>query len=239
MNYLETLARHFPNALTEASFVSRTYQALLRYGFGKINTLACLCLCRDELTRPLADEIENIWGHAFQLSSLSGMVVAGKTSFAAARDHVPQTDGRERTVYFALPHIAIGREGEIGQCYRPGRIQPSVACGALAAFRQNLLSGQFGTEMDTDDMEQSLLRARLLPNLPTSAVPDLVSLTQLAYAVILEDLERMISLTLDPATSDYAVLTGIQIHGPDRLNYVWPGVMYGVVSGQRQEILPL
>ncbi|MEZ4274265.1 MAG: hypothetical protein R3B95_03210 [Nitrospirales bacterium] len=52
--------------------------------------------------------------------------------------------------------------------------------------------------------------------------------------MILEELERMIHLTVDPLHNDYAVLTGIQIHGPQGKEYIWPGETYWVREGIRK-----
>ena len=57
-----------------------------------------------------------------------------------------------------------------------------------------------------------------------------MALTKLAQQVILEELERMLQLTFDTSKSDYAVLTGVQIHGQDSEDYVWPRTMYAVVD---------
>ena len=67
-------------------------------------------------------------------------------------------------------------------------------------------------------------------------LPDLVTLTKITYGVILEDLEHLVELTLDTSISDYAILSGTQIHGPDKEQYIWPGAMYVVINGQRDEV---
>jgi len=75
----------------------------------------------------------------------------------------------------------------------------------------------------------------LFPKIKYGDVPDLISLTKMTYQTITADLERIISLTVDLSHSDYAVLTGIQIHGSED-NYVWPGTLYAMVKGQRREV---
>jgi len=234
VNFQQTLSKYFPNTLSEADFVSRSYQALQEYGFEGANTIACVGVCRDEITYPLVDKIYRAWGEVFNFSSLAGMLFLGKTGFSAAQHHAPHKDGLERYVFFALPHIAIGAGGEIGLCYRSGRSGASGACGALMAFRQEMLDGHVNIALDPDDIEQSLLKQRLFPKIKYGEVPDLVPLTKMAHEAIVEDLERIISLTVDTSHSNYAVLTGIQIHGSD-VNYVWPGALYAVVDGQRRE----
>ena len=38
------------------------------------------------------------------------------------------------------------------------------------------------------------------------------------HQAITDDIERLISLTVDPATADYAVITGVQIHSGNQVN---------------------
>jgi hypothetical protein len=58
-------------------------------------------------------------------------------------------------------------------------------------------------------------------------------LTRIAHAIILEELERMIRLTVDPTRSDYGLFTGIQIHAPDGRHFVWPGAAYAMKNGTK------
>ena len=234
--FQEALSLHFPGAMVGEDFVRRTHEALHAWGFEPSNTIACVSVCRDELTRPFRDEIQKVWGHAFNFSSLAGMVFLGKTGFLAAQHHAPNEDGRERYVYFAFPHIGVEARGEIGLCYRSGRKELSHACGALVGFQRELQSGSLRPDLDADDLEQSLLKQRIFGRLKDGEVPDLVSLTKLAHKVILEELERMIELTVDTTRSDYAVLTGVQIHGPEASDYIWPNEMYAVVGQARRPL---
>ena len=83
-----------------------------------------------------------------------------------------------------------------------------------------------------DDIEQSLLRIRLLRHLPFGHVPTLVELTYAAHEVIAADLEELVLRTTDASHSDYALLTGILIHGPTD-SWVWPGTRYARVAGDK------
>ena len=235
MNFQQMLNLHFPNTLTEAQFIEDSHRALNVYGFYGPNSISCVSVCRDEITYPLVDKIYQTWGEAFNFSSLAGMLFLGKTGFNAAHHHAPTIEGRERYVYFAMAHIAIDADGEIGRCQRPGQHETSGACGALMAFRNEMLDGQLNIELDPDDIEQSLLKHRLFPKIKYGDVPDLITLTKITWQTITEDLERIISLTVNLNHSDYAVLTGIQIHGSEN-NYVWPGTLYAMVNGQRHEV---
>jgi hypothetical protein len=236
MNFHETLKANYPEAIPEADYVKSTQDALSVHGFNGDNTIACVGVCRDEITRSLVDRVQEAWGEAFNFSSLGGMLLLGKTGFGAAQHHSPVDGGRERYVYIAMSHVAICDKGDIGVCYRPGRPGASGACGALMAFRKELLGGALKLELDPNDMEQSILKQRLFRKIKFGNVPDLVSLTRIAYEVILDDLKLLLDLTVKTDVSDYAVLTGIQIHGPDKEQYIWPGEMYAVIRGSRKEI---
>jgi hypothetical protein len=235
VGFENVLNENFQGALPEKVFVEKTLGVLAGKGFTPENAIACVGVCRDEITQPFVEFVKEAWGEAFNFSSLAGMLFLGKTGFSAAQHHAPDEDGRERYVYFALPHIAIHEDGQIGVCRRIGRKEPSSACGALLAFQKEMESGSLNLGLDFDDVEQSLIRMRLLQEIPYGQVPDLPVLTKTTLKVIQKDLTRMIQLTVNTDRSDYAVLTGIQIHGPDR-NYIWPDLCYSFVNGVQREI---
>ncbi len=62
---------------------------------------------------------------------------------------------------------------------------------------------------------------------------DSVTLTKLAYIIILQDIERLVELTLGNVENQYAVMTGIQLNWPGQQNFIWPGEMYQVTHGKR------
>jgi len=233
MSFDAVLRDLYPGAVPQASFVDGTLAALAPLGFTADNAIACVGTCRDELCRPLFRDVEDVWGEAFNFSSLAGMLFLGRTGFGAAHAHAPIDGGRERYVYFAMPHIALGEGGEVGRCERPGRPGPSVACGALAAVVADLEVGRHTAELDPDDVEQSLLKEVLLARLGPEEEADLTALTALTGALILETLERMIDLTVDTAAADYAVVTGTLIHGPEGRDLVQPATCYAMVGGER------
>lgn len=235
MKFENVLIRFFPTVYTEANFVDRTYQALNSHGFAAENTIAIVDVCRDEISQPLMGLIKDRWGEAFNLCSLAGMFFAGRTALLAAMHHAPRQDGRERYVFFAIPHVAVDGDGQIGVCERPG-VGESNACGALNAFLQELQKGKLNVSLDENDLEQSLLKMRLLREIFYGQVPDLLSLTRLVQKVIITDLGNALRPIIDPGKCDYAVISGIQIHGPDG-NYVCPSPSYAIVKGTRQDIL--
>ncbi|MDH4361975.1 MAG: hypothetical protein OEW33_14730 [Nitrospirota bacterium] len=235
-HYEEALTQYFPGSRTSRDFVDYSLRTLSPFGFQPNNAMVCASVCRDELTRPFINNIHEVWGRLFNFSSLAGMLYLGVTGFKAAHHHAPNSEGTERYVYFAFPHIAIDENGVPGNCRRPGRHEMSHACGALLNVLQDLSEGSVGLELNQDDLEQSLLKQRLFRKLRDGEIPDLVTLTKIAHSVIREDLERMIQLTVDSSAVPYAVFTGIQIHGPGNRTWIWASAPYVVAEGARENL---
>lgn len=230
MSFLQTLTEYFPNAMLEADFVKHTYLTLLDHGFDKANTIACAGLCHDEVTRSLRDEIQEIWGEVFNLSSAAGILFISEVGFRSVNQDAFRVDKGERYVIYTMPHITIGSCGEIGLCQRPSRAGASSACGALVAFRRELASGYLSVELDPYDKKKNHLKQNLFRKVKSGQIPNLANLVKLTHQIILEDLKHIIDLvassadtTHHPLQRNYAIFGGVQIHGPDQKNYVWPG----------------
>ncbi|MDP2167460.1 MAG: hypothetical protein Q8J64_03915 [Thermodesulfovibrionales bacterium] len=235
MGFEKVLEKIFPGALGEVGFVQKTYSELKPMGFRSENTIVSVCICRDEISQSVRSIIKHVWGEAFNLSSLAGMFFAGKTGIKAAMHHAPITDGKERYVFYGMSHIAIDSEGRIGTCRRTGRQEESVACGALAAFQEEMAGGRLDVSLDIEDVEQSLIKMRLIKKITYGRIPELLELTKITLSAIQEDLENTLKGVVDTEKSDYALITGIQVHGPDG-NYVWPSSSYAIVNRERHEI---
>jgi hypothetical protein len=234
MGFEDTLKKHFPVFYKEVDFVKETYNALKQFGFTDDNTIASVCVCRDEISQSIRSIIKHTWGEAFNFSSLAGMFTAGKTGVKAAMHHAPKVDGKERYVFYIVPHIAINEDGKTGFCQRKG-IKESSACGALCLFLQELNEGKLHITIDEEDIEESLLKRRLLREIPYGHIPDLLELTKITRKVIQADLEHALRKVVDTKKNDYALITGIQIHAPD-CNYIWPAECYAVLNGVKKEI---
>ncbi len=235
MEFTEVLKQYFPVVFTEVDYVKKTYSALKKRGFNDDNAFASVCVCRDEISQTVRSIIKHVWGEAFNFSSLAGMFTAGKTGLRASMHHAPRVDGKERYVYYVVPHIAINEEGRTGFCKRKGIKEDSNACGALCHFLDELHQGKLHITLDEEDIEESLIKRRLLKEIPYGHIPDLLELTKITRKVIQADLENVIEKVVDKTKSDYAVLTGIQIHAPET-NYIWPADSYVVIDGEKEEI---
>ena len=228
--FLDALTTHFPGSLPLTHYMRKTYDCLSQYGFEDENTMGMLAICRDEITDPLHEEVVKYWGKTFNCCSLAGFVTLGKTGLRAATDHTPICNRTRRFVFYAMPHIAISRYGEIGKVYREGIEKPSHACGALETIVKELESGHLNLEMDLQDLEQSIIRQKILSALRYGDKPNLIEITKLACKIISEDVERLLKF-LDSSIFHYAVMTGIQIHGPLESQWIYPQNFY-IVSSQ-------
>ena len=138
--------------------------------------------------------------------------------------------------FICIPHTAINEDGKTGFCKRRGIKDESSACGALCLFLDELYSGKLHIKIDEEDIEESLIKRRLIKEITYGDIPSLLELTKITRKVVQEDLEHAIGKVVDTSKSDYAMLTGIQIHAPDA-NYVWPADSYVVIDGVKKEII--
>ena len=221
----ETLQKHFPGTLEMKDYMSKTSTCLNPYGFKHENTMGMVAICRDEITYPLYEEVVKYWGKTFNCSSLAGFVTMGTTGLGAATGHTPLVDGIGRFTFYAMPHIAISIDGVIGNVQREGREKVSHACGALDAIVGELNSGCLKMKTDMGDIEQSILRQKILSDLKYGEKLDLVGITKLACQIVSKDVEQLLS-NLDKSKFKFAVMTGIQIHGPMDTNWIWPQDFY-------------
>jgi hypothetical protein len=235
MDSHELLKKDFDHVVKEVDYVRKTYNLLKTFGFNDDNSIASVCVCRDEISQTVRSIIKHVWGEAFNFSSLAGMFTAGKTGLKAAIHHAPRVEGRERYVFYVVPHIAINEDGKSGFCKRRGIKEDSSACGALCLFLDELYTGKLHIKIDEEDIEESLIKRRLIKEITYGDIPSLLELTKMTRKVIQEDLEHAIGKVVDTSKSDYAVLTGIQIHAPDA-NYIWPADSYVVMSGEKKEL---
>lgn len=253
---MRTIAHYFPNSMQDEAFVDAVANELFKLGFSKDNCIALVNTCRDEVCRPLAGYIDQQFGLSFNISGLGGLINCGKTGLKAGMSHSPEfpcdVDGkpRERYVFFAFPHVSVGETGEVGSLLRRGRGKPSSACGALIAIKNDSNAGTLSQE-DAYDAEYITLKKKVLAQPACRNCgpegPSLVTVTKAALQAITDDIESLIKKTVNPETSDFAVITGIQIHSGNQIpgkafrvdrtiDYISPGAMYAVIRGKRYEM---
>jgi hypothetical protein len=223
----EKLQVHFPGTLPLAKYMEQTFHDLNQYGFEDENTLGVIATCRDEITEPLLNQVIKYWGKTFDFCSLGGFVLAGKTGIGAFLSHTPSVNNIGRFVFYAMPHIAISRNGEIGCVYREGMGELSHACGSLMSIVKELDSGRINFSTDPDDLEQCTIRQKILSTINYGERLDTLSITKLSCQIIGDDLKRILA-TVDSSIYNYAVFTGILIHGPSDTDWIYPQDHYVV-----------
>lgn len=204
----------YASGLTVGAFATWTIDVLQPHGFTAENTLPLIGVCRDELMFPIEQALHEAWGVAFDMSSLGAMMFIGRSGLSAAAHHAPGIDGRHRYLCVVLPHIGLDPAMGAGYVQREGQGVPSSACGALMVLLDELRNGVRNQDLDPEDLEMSLLRITLLPQISGGA-PDLVNLTEVARQVATRELTRLAKSLLESPTADVAVVSGLVIHGPE------------------------
>ena len=204
----------YADALGVEEFLAWTSLALGAHGFARESSLPLVSVCRDELMFPFVDAVTAHWGHCFDLSSLGGLPLLGRTGVSAALGHTPDEDGRHRLVVFAFPHIGV--DGFVGSVHRPGVPGETTACGAIEVARSALARGVSGVVLDPHDVEESMLVARLRHVLGDAPVPDLVTVTELVRRAAVDELVLLLGgLSTPRVPVDVALVSGVVVHGPE------------------------
>lgn len=219
----QVLAEHFPGTIPVDDFFNQTAKLLEPYGFNDDNTLGIIATCRDEIATPLERAVVKHWGRTFSCRSLGGFLLLGRTGIKTGISHAPLLNGRRRFVFFAMPHMAISAEGKIGVIYREGFQEESKACGSIASVVSQLDSGRIDVHMDFEDLEQSCVRQKLISNIHYGDRLDLIGATKLASRIIRKDTERHLTNIAKSPEFEYAYFTGILIHGPKDIDWIYPG----------------
>lgn len=219
--FAKVLNDHFPGTVSLEEYFILSGSALETFGFVDENTLGVVATCRDEIASALEDQVVKHWGRTFGCRSLGGFLLLGRTGIKTGISHAPLSEGRRRFVFYAMPHIAISEAGEIGTVYREGIHEASHACGSLQAVVSQLRSGRIDLHMDFEDLEQSTVRQKLLSNMHYGELPDLLGMTRLASRIILKDSSHLLQGLVKSTEFDFALLTGILIHGPHDTHWVY------------------
>jgi len=229
--YAESLNELFPGAVDEAKFIETMGRVAQSEGFNPKSAINLVSTCRDEICRPFTEKLDAAWAQHFNIASLGGMVFCGKTGFGAGMAHSPQVGGKERYVFWVGPHIAFGTGGSVGQIWRPGREGISSACGALIALNGEIDRAKMNVGLDPVDTEMSLLRQQVMGKLTYGQKPNLVGITYAAHDCILDQVTMTAEVAANKATSEYIIISGIQVHGALGQNFWWPGSITKYANG--------
>ncbi|PSC73738.1 low-CO2 inducible isoform B [Micractinium conductrix] len=254
-----SVQQHFETALGADDFIQRVEMALHGFGFNGGNSIAMVNLCRDEVTATLKQKVDAVFGASFSTNGLGGVLTCGAVGMGAGFSHSPvcSTTGKERYVFFSFPHISINSKGEVGPMSRPGRPGQSCACGALIKAHSEIreeglvCNCKIPGVHDAVNPEYSILKQRIARRLRHEGETDesvkklsLTDITKVAERTISDDLEFLISKSVDTSKADYAVITGVQIHNwahsfeddSPNMEYVAPTSTYVVVNGVKTHL---
>ena len=205
----------YADAVDVDAFLDLVETELGPRGFTPTTALPLLSVCRDELMADFRRDVRRRWGHFFDLASLGGLPLLGRTGVSAALGHAPLDGVRHRLLVLALPHVGL-EKGEVGTVVRPGVPGTTSACGAIVVAQQALASGVSRVVLDRHDVEESLLVARLHETVGSGAVPDLVETTELVRRAAVDELRLLAGELSTPASPvDVALVSGIVVHATD------------------------
>lgn len=162
--HVSKLEEVFPDLVPEDMLIQHMSTLLEKHGFTSSTAINLVSTCRDEICHTFTSALDRTWDKpSFDISSLAGMVFCGRTGFKAAMAHAPTgKDGKERYIFWVMPHMALSGENEPGEVWRPGRNKPSHACGALLAVLDAIKSGKLHLKLQHDDVEMSLIKQEVL-----------------------------------------------------------------------------
>jgi len=198
-----------------------------KHGFNAATSINLVSNCRDELCRPFTEYLDAKWtAPSFNISSLAGLVFCGRTGFGAAMAHSPvDANGMERYVFWVAPHTALSGDNTIGKVMRPGRAKPSTACGALLAVLAEIQNNRVDVNLNSTDIEMSLIKQRVMSYLQYGHQPSLNELTYAVHECILDDVRKTAEATVDLGKCEYVIISGIQVHASMGRTFFWPGSM--------------
>lgn len=237
MSHETDLLTLFPGASPQTEFLASTQKMLCDRGFQHWNTIVGVSVCREEPSCFLVEDLRTLWGTVCNFCTLSGFPFVGLSGFRKMQQMVRTEQGEGRFVFMAFPHIkwrpARGKKRLPGS---HGQESSFEACGGLQNFQRGQATESTNRKLDIDDLEQSLINQRLSRYRQVDEVSDVVTLTKWTYKTILEDVHRLADRALMTSKCRYAIVTGIQINGPEKQDWVWPGHMYMVASGKKRPL---
>jgi Limiting CO2-inducible proteins B/C beta carbonyic anhydrases len=131
-----------------------------------------------------------------------------------------------------MAHIGVLPDGTLGACHRPGMVNAegesidSPACGALCFLEERLAERKGDARSLADgDTEFNLLVDRVTPSLDRDNPPSIAELTKLTAGFVHEDLIRVARQVIqDPSRQQCLLVSGVQIHAPNGVELVAPGM---------------
>lgn len=227
----------FPGAYPQMEFLASIQERLNDRGFEPWNTIVGVSVCREEPSCFLVEDLRTLWGTVYNFCTLSGLPFVGISAFRKMQQVVKADQGEGHFVFMAFPHIKWKPErGKKSVSACQGQESYFGGCSGLLNFQQGQTGESTKRNLDIDNLEQSLINQRLSHYQPVDEVSDVVALTKLTYRTILEDVDRLAGRAFMTSRCRYAIVTGIQINGPDQQDWIWPGHMFMVTLGSKRPL---
>ncbi|MCS7163957.1 MAG: hypothetical protein NZ845_03035 [Thermodesulfovibrio sp.] len=208
------LGKLFDKYFKEEDFIKLSSERLKEFGFNYHNTIAGVCLCRDEICQSILTEVKKYWGDFFNFSSFAGIYISGQIGLKVFLSHLPEAKER-RCLLYLFTHIGIDKDGNLGFCKRKG-IEKSTACGALILFLNTLSN----IDKEKENSELNLVNQKLRREI-SDKIPDLMELTKITLRISFNEIEKTMEALAKSDEITYAIVSGIQVHYLDK-NYVVP-----------------
>jgi hypothetical protein len=217
---LEKIDEVFPGSLANKELVSRVFDKLSKYGYGK-SSIVATSLCADEVNRVLETDFSLVYNANFHMGGLAGFPFGGITAFGAMAAHIP--DGGSCLVVFG-PHVGVDSKGAVGTTERRGREAGGACCGSAVAA-SGYVSSVFKKETEkagppqvAKDAQQVYVGNMLLPYAERLEKADdkMVELPYALYDAQKEMITKIVMAACGAVEGDgkIAVLGGIQVNTP-------------------------
>jgi hypothetical protein len=86
------------------------------------------------------------------------------------------------------------------------------------------------------DTEMSLLRQAVMSKLTYGQQPNLIGITYAAHDCIVDQVRNTAKSAANPSTSEYVIISGVQIHGALGHNFWWPGSITHFANGVETDL---
>merc|ERR1719503_255502 len=107
--------------------------------------------------------------------------------------------------------------------------------GAGMAHSQ-IAGGKMDMGLNPVDTEMSLLRQQVMSKLSYGQQPNLVGITYAAHDCILDQVRETAKVAANPSSSEYVIISGVQIHGALGHNFWWPGSITHFANGVETDL---
>lgn len=148
----ETIKQKYTKAVPISELIEEIISNLNQNNISINHCVPATCLCRDESTSQLINELKNKnFKNNFNLEALGGVPLAGNSSLNAYYKHLHNQDSINYPgIIIFAPHIGIDNNLSFGYLNREGQDSTSCSCGANHAIINHIKNN---TEPEKNDYE--------------------------------------------------------------------------------------